>query len=187
MQTFERDLPGANGMGFNTTTIGALPLEMSETMNDSWGFKLTDRNWRSARDLVRGLVNAAGRNANFLLNVGPRPDGTFPAEATARLVEIGKWMTINAESVYGTRGGPIAPRPWGVTTQKGDTVYVHIMDGSDKVLALPPLPKPISSARMLSGGAVVAVQSSPSGVMLSLPARDPQNADQVVKLVLKSP
>lgn len=90
VQTFERDLPGANGQRFNTTHVGTLPLEMSETMNDSWGFRLTDRSWRSSRDLIRALVAAAGRNTNFLLNVGPRPDGAFPAEAVSRLAEIGR-------------------------------------------------------------------------------------------------
>jgi alpha-L-fucosidase len=186
VQTFERDLPGSNGMGFNTTHVGSLPLEMSETMNDSWGFRLTDRAWRSARDLIRALVAAAGRNTNFLLNVGPRPDGSFPAEALDRLAAIGAWMKTNGESVYGTRGGPIPPRPWGVTTQKGDTVYVHLLDGADRVLALPVLPKPVVSASILDGGALVNVQSSDSGVMLTLPSRDVSAPDQVLKLILKS-
>ncbi|MBY0489298.1 MAG: alpha-L-fucosidase [Gemmatimonadaceae bacterium] len=186
VQTFERDLPGANGQGFNTTHVGTLPLEMSETMNDSWGFRLTDRKWRSTRDLIRGLVAAAGRNANFLLNVGPRPDGALPAEAVERLQAIGGWMKTNGESVYGTRRGPIPPRPWGVTTQRGDTVYVHLLDGADKVLALPPLPKPVASASLLDGGAPVSFQSSASGVMLTLPNRDPGAPDQVLKLILKS-
>ena len=92
VQTFERDQPGANGQGFNTTEIGALPLEMSETMNDSWGFRLTDRNWKSPVRLIRTMVEAAGRNTNFLLNVGPRPDGTIPDSSVSRLAAIGAWM-----------------------------------------------------------------------------------------------
>ena len=184
IQTFERDLPGANGQGFNTTTIGALPLEMSETMNDSWGFRLTDHKWKSSTQLIRSMVEAAGRNTNFLLNVGPRPDGTFPDSALARLAAIGAWMRVNGASVYGTRGGPLAPRPWGVTTQKGDTIYVHLLHGADAVLALPAMPRRVTRATLLDGGAVVHVATTASTVVLTLPKRDVDAPDQVVALVL---
>src|SRR6266516_200324 len=73
VQTFEQDLPGANTAGFNTQTIGGLALETSLTMNDSWGFNLTDHNYKSLRDLIHYLVKAAGQGANLLLNIGPRP------------------------------------------------------------------------------------------------------------------
>ena len=184
IQTFERDLPGATGQGFNTTTIGALPLEMSETMNDSWGFRLTDHKWKSSTQLIRSMVEAAGRNTNFLLNVGPRPDGTFPDSALARLAALGAWMRVNGASVYGTRGGPLAPRPWGVTTQKGDTIYVHLLHGADAVLALPAMPRRVTRATLLDGGAVVHVATTASTVVLTLPKRDVDAPDQVVALVL---
>ena len=184
IQTFERDLPGANAQGFNTTSIGALPLEMSETMNDSWGFRLTDRSWRSSAQLIRSLAEAAGRNANFLLNVGPRPDGTFPDSANARLASLGAWMRVNSASIYGTRGGPLSPRPWGVTTQKGDTIYVHVLHGTDTILALPTLPRRVLRASLLDGGASVNVVTTPSAVVLTLPRRDAESPDQVLVLVL---
>ncbi len=184
VQTFERDLPGANGQGFNTTVIGALPLEMSETMNDSWGFRLTDRNWKPATTLIRSMVEAAGRNTNFLLNVGPRPDGTFPDSAQARLAALGAWMRINGSSIYGTRGGPLTPRPWGVTTQKGDTLYLHILHGVDQVIALPPLPRRVVKAMLLDGGAPVSVTTTQNAVTLTLPQRAAASPDQVVAIVL---
>ena len=184
VQTFERDQPGANAQGFNTTTIGALPLEMSETMNDSWGFRLTDRNWKSSTTLIRSLVEAAGRNTNFLLNVGPRPDGTFPDSALARLSDIGAWMRVNGASIYGTRGGPLTPRPWGATTQKGDTVFVHLMHGEDPVVALPAFPRKVQRAYLLDGGASVAVAASASALVLTLPQRAVDSPDQVIVLVL---
>ena len=183
-QTFERDLPGANTAGFNTTTIGALPLETSETTNDSWGFRLHDNKWKPVPTLIREMVEAAGRNANFLLNVGPRPDGAIPDSALARLNAIGAWMKVNAASIYSTRGGPIAPRRWGVTTQKGDSVYVHLLDTPDRVLALPPLPRKIARAYLLDGGAAATVVSTPDGVTLTLLRRDLMTPDQVVVLVL---
>lgn len=184
VQTFERDQPGANGQGFNTTTIGALPLEMSETINESWGFRLTDRNWKSSTTLIRSMVEAAGRNTNFLLNVGPRPDGTFPESTLARLSDIGAWMRVNGTSIYGTRGGPLTPRPWGATTQKGDTVFVHVMHGADAVIALPAFPRKVQRAYLLDGGAPVAVAASASAFTLTLGHRATDSPDQVIVLVL---
>jgi alpha-L-fucosidase len=184
VQTFERDLPGANSAGFNTTTVGALPLETSETTNESWGFRLNDNKWKPAPSLIREMAEAAGRNANFLLNVGPRPDGTIPDSALARLSAIGTWMRVNSASIYGTRGGPLTPRTWGVTTQKGDSVYVHLLDTPDRVLALPPLPRKVVRAFLLDGGASVGVASTADGVTLTLPRRDDKSPDQVVVLIL---
>ena len=184
VQTFERDQPGANGQGFNTTTIGTVPLEMSETINDSWGFRLTDRNWKSSTTLIRSMVEAAGRNTNFLLNVGPRPDGTFPDSALARLADIGAWMRVNGSSIYGTRGGPLTPRPWGATTQKGDTVFVHLMHGTDPVVSFPAFPRKVQRGYLLDGGAPVAISASATALTLTVPRRTADSPDQVIVLVL---
>ncbi|NOT07574.1 MAG: alpha-L-fucosidase [Gemmatimonadales bacterium] len=184
VQTFEKDLPGANTAGWNTAEIGALPLETSQTMNDSWGFRLTDRNFKSPAALIRELVNAAGRNANFLLNVGPMPNGKIQPEFVANLHEIGAWMARHGEAIYGTRGGPIPPRPWGVTTQKGDRVYVHLLDWRDRTLALPPFPRAVKSARLMDGGAPVVVRQTLEGVTLLLPNRPLSAIDEIVVLEL---
>ncbi len=170
VQTFEQDLPGANTIGFNTTEVGSLPLETSLTMNGSWGFNITDRRWKSTRQLIQTLVRAAGHDANLLLNVGPRPDGTLQPESVERLQEMGAWLETYGTSIYGTRGGPIPPRDWGATTRRGDTVFVHILDWPDRMLALPGLPGGVRRARMLVGGEAVAVTQTAAGVMLTLPA-----------------
>src|SRR6185295_6166758 len=131
-QMFEKDLPGGRTADFNKDSeIGDLPLETCETMNGSWGFNLTDRRHKSTRDLIRYLVRAAGSNANFLLNVGPMPNGRIQPEFVTRLQEIGTWMAKNGEAIYGTRGGPIGPQAWGVTTSKAGRVYVHVLDAPD--------------------------------------------------------
>lgn len=128
-QMFEKDLPGQNSAGFNADAkIGALPLEMCDTTNDSWGYKKRDHNFKSLKKLVDLLVGAAGRNANFLLNIGPQPNGKFPPEAVKQLQELSGWTSKYGDAIYGTRGGPIAPQNWGVTTRKGNKVYVHILD-----------------------------------------------------------
>jgi len=186
VQTFEQDLPGANTAGFNTREIGALPLETSLTMNRSWGFNITDHSFKSTREIIGYLVRAAGNDANLLLNIGPRPDGTIQPEAVERLREVGAWLNRNGESIYGTRRGPVAPRPWGVTTQRGDTVYVHVLEWNDSLLSLPPLGRSVRAARMLATGAPVRFEQSESGLTLALPPGAATEPDRVVVLALES-
>ncbi len=181
VQTFEQDLPGANTAGFNTNTIGALPLETSLTMNSSWGFNITDHNWKSVNEIISYLVRANGAGANLLLNIGPRPDGTIQPEAAERLRAVGQWLEQNGTSIYHTRGGPIAPRMWGVTTQRGDTVFVHVLKWPDRVLALPDWGGRVLSATAMGGGAVPFVQGA-SGVTLTLPAPQAGSPDQIIVL-----
>jgi alpha-L-fucosidase len=189
VQTFEQDLPGANTAGFNTREIGSLPLETSLTMNDSWGFNITDHRFKSERDLIGYLVRAAGNDANLLLNIGPRPDGTIQPQAVERLRDMGRWLKIYGTSVYGTRGGPIAPRDWGVTTQRADTVFVHILDWPDRVLAIPPITGRVVRAVRLSTNTPVEFAQSRAGVTLNVPIVADE-IDRVVVLTLnerKSP
>jgi alpha-L-fucosidase len=129
-QMFEKDLPGQATQGFNkaSTGISELPLETCETINVAWGYKSQDKKFKGTKELIHYLVKAAGNNSNFLLNIGPRPDGTVQPEFIERLQEIGKWMKRNGESIYGTRGGPIKPTSWGVSTQKENKVYLHILE-----------------------------------------------------------
>ena len=185
VQTFEQDLPGANTAGFNTTDIGALPLETSLTMNESWGFNITDKKFKSTRELIGYLVRAAGRDANLLLNVGPRPDGTIQPEASARLDSLGVWLRTFGTSIYATRGGPIPPRPWGVTTQRGDSVFVHVLDWPDRVLAVPVRGASVLEASDLATGARTPFARADSSVTLTLPTAVYGSPDRVVVLRLK--
>jgi alpha-L-fucosidase len=181
-QMFEKDLPGGRTAEFNQDSeIGDLPLETCETMNGAWGFNITDRRYKSTRDLIRYLVRAAGSNANFLLNVGPMPNGRIQPEFVTRLREVGDWMSKNGESVYGTRGGPIAPHAWGVTTRKGERVYVHVFDSPDASLLLPPLPSAVRSAHLLGGRAIV-FKAADYGLVLNLPRDAMDPIDTVVVL-----
>jgi alpha-L-fucosidase len=174
-QMFEKDLPGQNTAGFNADSeIGALPLETCDTINRAWGYNSTDTRYKSVKELVHYLVRAAGYGANFLLNVGPMPTGKIQPEFVERLKGIGEWTAKYGESIYGTRGGPVTPRPWGVTTQAKDKVYVHILEWPDELLALPDVGA-VRTAKLLNGGQTVAVNRMPGGVVLRLPvaARDP--------------
>jgi alpha-L-fucosidase len=184
-QMFEKDLPGKNTAGFNAESeVGDLPLETCETMNNSWGFNLNDRSYKSTAELVRYLVRAAGNDANFLLNVGPMPNGKIQPEFAARLKEMGQWLSRYGESVYGTRGGPVPPRPWGVTTRKGDTVYVHVLDWPDETLALPRLPGKVLSGRFVKDGSRAAFAEDAGGVRVTIPAGVRDEIDTVVALTI---
>lgn len=187
-QMFEKDLPGHNTAGFNEKSeVGELPLEMCETMNNAWGFNLFDTRYKSTADLVRLLVKAAGYDANLLLNVGPMPNGKIQPEFQARLREVGEWLAASGESIYGTRGGPIPPRDWGVTTRKGNKIFVHVLNWPDAVLSLPRggLPVPVKASR-LAGGKVVPLTVTPEAVTLRLGAeRDLLDTIVVLELPAK--
>jgi alpha-L-fucosidase len=185
-QMFEKDLPGANTAGFNTAEVGELPLESCDTINGSWGFNLTDRAHKSVEQLIRLVVEAAGRNANLLLNVGPTPSGEILEVHRERLLALGAWLGRYGESIYGTRGGPIDPRPWGVTTQAANRVYIHVLDWSDPELALPPLSGPVHTAHELVTGTAVPVRTTTEGIVVKLPPRAEGQVDQVVVLTLDS-
>jgi alpha-L-fucosidase len=129
IQMFERDLPGENKGGHSRdAVVGALPLETCDTLNRSWGYNAGDKNFKTVKQCVHYLVRAAGRNANLLLNVGPRPDGTIDPESVKRLEGIGQWLAENEPTVRPTRGGPVLPQPWGATTQTDDAIYIHVLD-----------------------------------------------------------
>jgi alpha-L-fucosidase len=181
-QMFEKDLPGRNTTGWNDQAeIGSLPLEMCETINNSWGYNRDDKRHKSTKELAQLLVKAAGYDANLLLNIGPKPDGTIQPEFVERLREVGGWLAKNGESIYGTRGGPLPPRPWGVTTQKGSRVYVHVLDWPDRVLALPKPPRPVRSASYLKDGRKVVATEDADALLLRL---DPAAADPIDTVVV---
>ncbi len=185
VQTFERDLPGQNTAGFNTKYISTqLPLESSDTINDSWGFNIGDHNFKSAEELERRLVRAAGNDSNLLLNIGPMPDGEIQPEFMERLHAIGDWLSKYGESIYGTRGGPIAPGDWGVTTQKGEKVYVHVLNWDAPLLALPPIRQKVASAQSLSSKSPVEVKQSADAVILKVPRG--HEVDRVIVLTLEN-
>src|SRR5579863_3213735 len=184
VQTFERDLPGQNTAGFNTKSVSEnLPLESSNTLNGAWGFNIGDHKFKSPEEIEEMLVRAAGNNSNLLLNIGPMPNGEIQEEFVTRLRAVGEWLAKYGDSIYGTRGGPIAPADWGVTTQKGDKVYVHVLHWNAALLALPAFERKIAGAEMWGGGAVGFGQSG-DGVVVKVPAAGKGEVDRVVVLRL---
>lgn len=180
-QMFEKDLPGQNTTGWNDQAeLGDLPIEMCDTINNSWGFNKNDGSYKSTKQIVQLLVKSAGYDGNLLLNVGPRPDGSIQPEFVKRLSEVGAWLKQNGESIYGTRGGPITPRPWGVTTQKGDRVFVHLLDWKDAVLVLPRPKRAVKRAALFGSGKPVAFELAKDALLLRL---DPASIDPVDTII----
>ena len=129
-QMFERDLPGENTAGLSGQEISHLPLEMCQTMNGMWGYKVADQNYKSTEELIRLIARAAAKNSNLLLNIGPQPNGELPATALDRLQGIGRWMRQNGESIYGTTATELGEQPWGVSTQKDKRLFLHVFGES---------------------------------------------------------
>ena len=124
-------------------------------------------------------------NSNLMLNIGPRPDGCLPDEAMERLKEIGKWTKRYGETIFGTRGGLIKPCQWGVSTQKGDTLYLHILHLEERTLTIPLDTKDIKSVRMYDDGSKLKIRKAGNGsALISLPAT-PQGVDTIVEIVLR--
>jgi len=185
-QMFEKDLPGFNTTGFSEESkVGTLPLETCETMNNSWGFNLQDKNYKSSRALIQYLVKAAGYNSNFLLNVGPMPNGKIQPEFIDTLKILGKWMTDFGETIYGTRQGPVTPRTWGVSTQKGNRIFLHILNTEDKNVLIPSLHKKIASINLYHNKQNVSFVESKLGIIITIPENLGSMPDIVMEVVLK--
>ncbi|NLT78077.1 MAG: alpha-L-fucosidase [Planctomycetes bacterium] len=110
------------------TGLPGVDWETCMTMNDTWGYKAYDENWKSSEDLIRHLIDIASKGGNFLLNVGPTPEGLIPQASVARLEAMGKWMAVNGESIYGTTASPIGRPSWGRCTAKDNRLYLHVFD-----------------------------------------------------------
>ena len=184
IQIFERDIPGYNEYGMSGQEISRLPLETCQTMNGSWGYNINDRNYKSADELVRYLVRTAAKGANLLLNIGPRPDGTIPDEALERFRAMGEWMRRYGESIYGTQAGAVPTADWGVTTQRGNTLYVHVLKQENRVF-LPVSETVVESAAHLPSGAPVAFTPVGDGILLEVPCDG--NVDELVAVRLLVP
>ena len=183
VQIFERDLPGENKAGYSGENgiSQTLPLESCETMNRTWGYNITDSTYKTPRQLVHLLVGAAGRNANLLLNVGPEPSGKLPEEAVGRLREIGKWLQQYGETIYGTRGGEVEPHTWGVSTRKGNRLFIHVLDLADQALFVPLKYNKVKRAIEFKSGKKVKFTRVDGGITLQFDAV-PTDFDYVVEL-----
>ena len=183
IQIFERDLPGENKAGLSGQDISRLPLESCQTINEHWGYSITDSNYKSGKELIQMLVRAAGKNANLLLNIGPEPGGALPSLALDRLKTIGDWLNKYGETIYGTRGGIVGPHDWGVSTHRGNKNYNNIKNCMDSSLFIPTGNHKVKSAVVYGTNKRVNFTKTGKGITLNLDTV-PTDIDYIVELSL---
>ena len=165
--------------------------ETCMTMNDTWGFKSYDHNWKSTEVILRNLVDIASKGGNYLLNVGPTREGLIPGPSVERLQAVGAWMRVNGESIYGTTATPFKRLPWGRCTKKisGDetTLYLHVFNWpGDGKLVVPGLKNEVKQAYLLQknwfgGRKKLKAASDANGVTVFVP---PTGADKISSTVV---
>jgi alpha-L-fucosidase len=162
--------------------------EVCMTMNDTWGYKYDDDNWKSVETMLHTLVDIVSKGGNYLLNVGPTPEGLIPDASVQRLKEIGEWMKTNGESIYGTTASPFHYLSWGRSTQKGDKVYLHVFDWPQNGQLSVTLLNKVKKAYLLAEpGKKLKVKTSGTRATVQLPASAPDKHVSVVVLELDGP
>ncbi|MHB0955338.1 MAG: alpha-L-fucosidase [Pirellulaceae bacterium] len=173
------------------TGIPDVDWESCMTMNDTWGYRSDDQNWKSTESLIRNIIDTASKGGNYLLNVGPTAEGQIPQPSVERLAAIGAWMKKNGASIYGTQASPFAETPWGRCTRKtlpdGNLrLYVHVFDWpSDGELTIPDVPGEPLQALVLDGGRKLPVALKDGAAVISVPDSAPDAVATVIALDVK--
>ena len=170
-----------------STGLAGVDWESCMTMNDTWGFKKTDHNWKSSETMIRMLADTASKGGNFLLNVGPTAEGLIPAESVERLAKIGEWLKVNSESIYGTTASPFKELGWGRCTSRAGKLYLHVFEWpTDGKLKVPGLMNKVQKAYLLADkGQELAVTQSESEMVISVPTEAPDGIDTVVVMEIE--
>ena len=168
------------------TGIPGKNWESCMTMNDTWGFKSKDNNWKSTTTLIRNLIDIASKGGNYLLNVGPTSEGIIPIPSVERLKEVGAWLKINGESIYGTTASPFAYLPWGRATTKNNKLYLHVFDYPKDGKIKIPIANNVLKAYLLSNPSVI-IKSNKVGqyTYLQLPTDAPDKIASVIVVETK--
>jgi alpha-L-fucosidase len=164
--------------------------ETCMTMNGTWGYKSYDNNWKSTETMVRNLLDIASKGGNYLLNIGPRADGEFPEQSVKSLKEIGAWMKVNGEAIYGSKASPLQPFAWGRCTRKeqngNTTLYLSVFEWpADGKLMVPGLKNKVSSARLLATGKSLKTKADNNGLVIETGNKAIDPIATVIKLEVK--
>ena len=159
--------------------------ESCMTMNDNWGYRKDDLNFKSTTTLIQHLVEIASKGGNFLLNIGPTSEGLFPSESIIRLQEIGQWMKVNGESIHGTTATPFASLRYHVTSKPG-RLYVHLFDWPNGAIELSGLQNKITKAYLLADAKKTPLQVG-ARASIQLPESAPDRIDSVLVVEIDGP
>jgi alpha-L-fucosidase len=162
-------------------------FEVCMTLNRHWGYNKNDQDWKSPETIIRNLADIAGKGGNYLLNVGPTAEGTIPEGSIRTLREVGKWMKVNGDSIYGTTASPFAKTPWGRCTAKSGKLYLHVFEWpSDGKLVVPGVQNKANRAYLLSArDKPCAVVQGEGQVTVTVPQEMPDKIDTVVVLEIQ--
>jgi alpha-L-fucosidase len=157
--------------------------ETPATINDTWGFKTHDHNWKSTTDLIRKLVDIVSKGGNYLLNVGPTAEGIIPQPSVERLLAMGEWLQVNGEAVYGTQAGPVQGEAWCRSTMRPGKVYLHLFDWSaDGEITVPGVQAHRAYLLADPDREPLTALSGPDGVVIHVPRRALDPIDTVIVL-----
>jgi alpha-L-fucosidase len=171
-----------------STGIPGVDWEVCMTMNTTWGYSEHDHAWKSPQILIHNLIDIVSKGGNYLLNIGPKGDGSIPAESIESLQAIGRWMAVNQESIYDTSASPVDKPTWGRFTRKGDTLYAHIFDWPENgTLTIDTGTLTPIRAHLLADPEKkpLRMEVTGSGTILHLPTECPDPIATVVALRLK--
>ena len=166
------------------TGMPGVDWETCMTLNTTWGYSDHDHAWKSDTNLIRNLVDIASKGGNYLLNIGPKGDGSLTPETVKSFQAIGAWMRVNSESIYGTSASPFAKLDWGRATRKGNVVYLHVFDWPQDGKLIVPLKNKVKEARLLAGNTRLKTSSDAAGLTIKLPKVAPDPIASVIKLTL---
>ena len=172
----------------------SVPWEACITLNEHWGYHSADKNFKSAKEVVRTLVECVSKNGNLLLNVAPDAKGEIPRETLEVLSGVGEWLHLNGDSIYSCGIADKAKPEWGRYTQKGNKLYAHVFDRGIGPIYFEGLKGNIHKARLLRDGTELKVETPwmaeeysdvESGAFISLPGGSlPDDKDTVIELTL---
>jgi len=157
--------------------------ETCMTINETWAYNANDHAFKSTQDLIRALIEVASRGGNFLLNIGPQPDGLVQPEFQERLRGIGDWLEVNGESIFDTTYGPIQNMPGIRTTAGRDHVYVHLVESPNGTLVLPDFKQRVASVRLLETNQMLHFTQNERGVNINI--AEPSRASNVNVIALR--
>lgn len=200
-ETPEQFLPNSipiqgNKLDFDHKNAGSKPGEVPPpedfrlwetcmTINNTWAYNKNDRNFKSSETLIRTLVKVASMGGNFLLNVGPGPDGTIQPEFVSRLQTIGKWLDVNGASIYGTTYGPLQSLPYGTTTAKGNKIFLHVFDWPTGDLIVNGMKEKVQQVKLLSVHGKMSFAQNGSQLKIYVPKQAPDPYVSVLEITIR--